>query len=57
MFELPKVGEEIDTYDGSRAFTWLANMTGLSVDLVSTFTYSHSFITTFSLYCDILTII
>lgn len=37
MFEIPKAGEQIDTYDGSRAFTWLANMTGLSIDLVSIF--------------------
>lgn len=35
MIEIPKPGEEVNTYDGSRAFTWLADMTGLSVDLVS----------------------
>ncbi|CAD7077188.1 unnamed protein product [Hermetia illucens] len=35
MFELPKVGSEVSNYDGSRAFLWLANMVGLSVDLVN----------------------
>uniref|UniRef100_A0A0K8TMH1 Putative conserved plasma membrane protein n=1 Tax=Tabanus bromius TaxID=304241 RepID=A0A0K8TMH1_TABBR len=35
MFELPKLGSEHSYYDGSRAFEWLANMCGLSVDLVN----------------------
>lgn len=35
MFEIPKVGDEDSSYDGSRIFTWLADMCGLSVDLVS----------------------
>lgn len=40
MFEIPKPDEEVNTYDGSRAFMWLANMSGLSVDLVSTLIHS-----------------
>lgn len=35
MFEIPKLGDEDTQYDGSRIFTWLADMCGLSVDLVS----------------------
>lgn len=35
MIEVPIPGEEVNLYDGSRAFMWLANMSGLSVDLVS----------------------
>lgn len=35
MFEIPKLGDEDSHYDGSRAFTWLADICGLSVDLVS----------------------
>lgn len=34
MLESPKFIEN-DCYDGSRIFTWLADMVGLSVDLVS----------------------
>lgn len=36
MLELPKNGVEDSQYDGSRLFTWLADLCGLSVDLVST---------------------
>lgn len=35
MFAIPKLGDEDSQYDGSRVFTWLADMCGLSVDLVS----------------------
>lgn len=35
MLELPKLGDEDVAYDGSRVFTWLADLCGLSVDLVS----------------------
>lgn len=35
MFEIPKFGVEYSQYDGSRMFTWLADICGLSVDLVS----------------------
>lgn len=35
MFEIPKLGDEDTGYDGSRVFTWLADICGLSVDLVS----------------------
>lgn len=35
MFAIPKLGEEGDGYDGSRIFNWLADVCGLSVDLVS----------------------
>lgn len=35
MFEIPKLGDEDNSYDGSRIFTWLADICGLSVDLVS----------------------
>ncbi|CAD7013807.1 unnamed protein product [Ceratitis capitata] len=34
MLESPKFIDN-DNYQGSRAFTWLADMCGLSVDLVS----------------------
>lgn len=37
MFAIPKLGDESDGYDGSRMFTWLADICGLSVDLVSTY--------------------
>lgn len=43
MFEIPKLGDEDNCYDGSRAFTWLADICGLSVDLVSIYhTISYS---------------
>ncbi|XP_031641002.1 lysophospholipid acyltransferase 1 [Contarinia nasturtii] len=35
MFEIPKVGDEDSQYDGSRAFVWLADICGLSVDLIN----------------------
>lgn len=37
MDELPILGDEVTQlqYDGSRVFSWLADMSGLSVDLVS----------------------
>lgn len=37
MDELPSMGDEVTQfqYDGSRVFAWLADMCGLSVDLVS----------------------
>lgn len=35
MFEIPTVDDEDTHYDGSRIFTWLADICGLSVDLVS----------------------
>lgn len=35
MFEIPKLGDEDSQYDGSRTFTWLAEICGLSVDIVS----------------------
>lgn len=36
MYEIPKLGDEESQYDGSRIFTWFADMCGVSVDLVST---------------------
>lgn len=36
MYETPKLGDDEDIqYDGSRIFTGLADMCGLSIDLVS----------------------
>lgn len=35
MFEIPQVVEEASQYDGSRIFTRLAEICGLSIDLVS----------------------
>lgn len=43
MLESPKFIEN-DCYDGSRIFSWLADMVGLSVDLVSYMCmYIHSY--------------
>lgn len=39
MFEIPKSGDEYNHYDGSRIFAWLADICGLSVDLVSIYNY------------------
>jgi len=41
MLEPPKFIEN-DCYIGSRSFTWLADMVGLSVDLVSDTIYSKT---------------
>lgn len=40
MLESPKFIEN-DNYDGSRVFTWLADLCGLSVDLVSNTQVTH----------------
>lgn len=35
MFEIPKAEDETVYYDGSQMFAWLADICGLSIDLVS----------------------